>query len=367
VSKRAKTVLVVLAAIVAVDVTLQAIDRLSGGRPSGPTSSSYATAPTGLAAYAELLARAGHAVERARHRAAGMKLVPRTTVVVLDPDAVDGRDQQALSEFVRDGGRLLAGGADSARWLRDLVGSDLTQEPVGATLTTPLAPVPEVAGVRRVASAGDGAWTATARALGVLGSGGASLVAAADVGLGRVLVVADASPLQNDLLAHEDNAALGLGLAGPKQRRVVFLEGYHGFEQATGVDAIPTSWLVALGLLGAAALVFMLARGRRLGPPEVAARELPPPRREYVDSLGATLARTRRAAAAIEPVVRHVRAEVVRRSALGDSASEEDVVAAATRLGIAPDDARAVLAPPPGNVDVLAAGRALAVLERRGS
>ncbi|HEY3190609.1 MAG TPA: DUF4350 domain-containing protein [Solirubrobacteraceae bacterium] len=364
-STRAKTVVVVLAVAVGVDVALQAIDRLSGGRPGGPTSSSYATAETGLGAYAELLARAGHPVERARHRAAGADLAPGTTVVVLDPDAVDSRDRDALKGFLDGGGRLVAGGRGSAGWLGDVIGGDLAQAPAGAELTEPLAPVPEVAGVRRVASAGDGGWTETGTALPVLGGARTSLLATAGVDSGRALLLADASPLQNHLLAHEDNAALGLALAGAKERPVVFLEAYHGYGQASGFDAIPNSWLVALGLLVAAALVFILARGRRLGPPELAARELPPPRREYVESLGATLARTRRPAEAVEPVVRHVRSEVARRGALADAASAEDLVAAATRLGIAPDDARAVLAPG-SSVDVLAAGRALAVLERRG-
>jgi hypothetical protein len=359
VSTRAKTIVVVLAVVVGVDVALQAIDRVSGGQPGGPTSSSYATAETGLGAYAELLARAGHPVERARHRAAGGDLRPETTVVVLDPDGVNGRDREALKAFLHDGGRLVAGGRDSADWLGDVIGGHLAQAPAAPVLTQPLAPVAEVDGVRRVASAGDGAWTETGAALPVLG-----VLAAADVDGGRALLLADASPLQNDLLAHEDNAALGLALAGAENRPVVFLEGFHGYGEASGFDAIPNSWLVALGLLAVAALVFMLARGRRLGPPELSARELPPPRREYVESLGATLARTRRPAEAIEPVVRHVRSEVARRGALADAASEEDVVAAATRLGIAPGDARAVLAPG-SSVDVLAAGRALAVLERR--
>jgi hypothetical protein len=359
-SRRAKTVVVVLAVIVGVDVALQAIDRLSGGQPGGPRSSSYATADTGLGAYAELLARAGHPVERARERAPGAGLAAESTVVVLDPEAVDSRDREALKAFLDDGGRLVAGGWDSAGWLGDVIDGNLAQAPAGPELMQPLAPVREVAGVRRVASAGDGAWAQTGAALPVLG-----LLAAADVDGGRALLLADASPLQNDLLAHEDNAALGLALAGARGRPVVFLEGYHGYGQASGFDAIPNSWLVALGLLAAAALVFMLARGRRLGAPELAARELPPPRREYVESLGATLARTRRPAEAIEPVVRHVRTEVARRGALADTASEEDLVAAATRLGIAPEDARAVLGPA-RSLDLLAAGRALAVLERRG-
>jgi hypothetical protein len=46
----------------------------------------------------------------------------------------------------------------------------------------------------------------------------------------------------------------------------------------------------------------MLARGRRFGPPEPAARAFAPPRVAYVDALGATLARTQDHDAAMAPV-----------------------------------------------------------------
>src|SRR5215207_939032 len=55
--------LLVTAAFVLFPAAVVVIDRLAP-TPSGPTSSSYATASKGLAAYADLLRRAGHPVER---------------------------------------------------------------------------------------------------------------------------------------------------------------------------------------------------------------------------------------------------------------------------------------------------------------
>jgi hypothetical protein len=117
-----------------------------------------------------------------------------------------------------------------------------------------------------------------------------------------VLLLARSSPLQNRLLGRADNAALGLALAGEAGRPVVFVETVHGYGLASGLAAIPDRWLWVLGGLLVAALTWMLARGRRLGPPERERRELPPPRRAYVEALGAALARTRSPQAAGEVV-----------------------------------------------------------------
>ena len=95
--------------------------------------------------------------------------------------------------------------------------------------------------------------------------------------------------------------------------------------------AIPNGWLVTLGGMLAAALAFMLARGRRLGPAESATRELAPPRRLYAEALGVLLARTRRPALAVAPL--RVRAlETADR--LGVSADERSALESADPLGL---------------------------------
>ena len=54
------------ATIVALNLLLIAVNSFTGGSPGGPESSSYATGTDGLAAYAELVADAGHPVTRRR-------------------------------------------------------------------------------------------------------------------------------------------------------------------------------------------------------------------------------------------------------------------------------------------------------------
>ena len=129
---------------------------------------------------------------------------------------------------------------------------------------------------------------------------------------------------------------------------MAFVESVHGYGRASGFGAIPTSWRFALGGLVLAALVLIWARGRRLGPAEALELPLPPPRREYVDALAALLERSRDPAAAIAQLQAEVRRRVERHGAAGLSAEEVE----------------AALAAPTRPEDVLAAGRALARLER---
>src|SRR5205807_4133661 len=127
--------------------------------PGGPTSSSFATAPAGLAAYAELLTRSGHPVSRLRSAPADARLDPSTTLVVLDPSAVLPADAAALRRFVTRGGRLVAGGSDPV-WVHALLSRAPVWSENAPATARPLAQAPETTGVRSVATAGGGSWSA---------------------------------------------------------------------------------------------------------------------------------------------------------------------------------------------------------------
>jgi hypothetical protein len=208
-------------------------------QPSGAPSSSYATTPEGLAAYATLLERAGHDVRRVR-TPLDQRTPPRTdTLVIVDGRRLTYGQQTGLIRFVRRGGHAI------------LVGSAVTE------------------------LAGNGAEGTRRR------------------GRGTVTLVGDATPLRNRALGQDDNAATALRLAGPPSRRIAFLETVHGYGERTGLAALPASVKTTLWLLALATLAFLLLRGRRFGPPELPARPLPPPRRAHVEALAAALARTK--------------------------------------------------------------------------
>jgi hypothetical protein len=346
-------------AIVALNVLLAFVRSLTGGTPGGPPSSSYATGPAGVAAYAELLERSGRRVSRLRRAVSESTLDTGETLLLLDPGYVGKDDADALRRFVDDGGRLLVSGATDS-WLDRLVDRPPDWSPDEITSPAPLAPVPELAGVRKVTTAGRGAWTGGG-ALPVLGTGERALLDVAGDG-GRLLLLANTSPLQNRLLDEADNARLGLALAGSAGRPVRFLESFHGYGEATGLEAVPNRWWAAFALVFAAAVVLMLARGRRLGPAQLPTRDLPPPRRAYVESLGGVLARIRRKEEALAPVRARAVALVGDRAGLGPSASPDELRAAGERLGLRADELEALFGA--GRADVVAVGRALTRLAR---
>ncbi|MGI8596784.1 MAG: DUF4350 domain-containing protein [Thermoleophilaceae bacterium] len=351
--------------VVAVNVLIATLGGLVT-RPGGPPSSTYATAPEGLAAYADLLARNGHDVSRVRARADRAPLGRDATVVVLDPDSVSAPEGRALRRFVSEGGRLVAGGTYPERWLRRVVPRAPRWERRGVARAQVLAPVPESAGVGVARGAGRGAFGAGGDALPVLGRPGRAVMAVAAVGRGRVVLMADASPLQNRHLARADNAALGLALAGGRNRPVAFLESAHGFGEATGIEAIPLSWRLAIGGLALAGLLFMVARGRRLGPAEERVRALPPPRSAYVSAIAGAIARTKRRDEGVAPVRAAARSSLERRTGVPRDASEERLRRAAERVGLSEPELRAMRGRVGTDEEVMAVGRALARLNGAG-
>lgn len=265
--------------LVLVLVLLELLGRVIGPEPQGPVSSSYATNGQGLAAWSELATRAGHPVVALRAPLGSSTLDPADTLVVLDPDALLRNDGQQLLAFVRRGGRLLIGGQNP-----DATLTALFPDPPGwaGSSATPAHPTRAGAsvlpGVTTVAGAGDGAWTQT--------DGYRVLLADADrqpvlmaraIGAGELLLIADASPLQNAYLADADNAQLALALTGSAPRPLAFAESVHGYGPSRGLSALPLAFKVALGGLALAGLLWIVARGRRLGPPDALPEiEIPP-------------------------------------------------------------------------------------------
>jgi hypothetical protein len=326
--------------------------------PRGPASSSYATSPQGVAAWASLLERSGHPVRRLRTRLDDAPLDPGATLVLLDPDPLADGEAVALRRFLRDGGSAVLGGAQAGDWVQQVVGGVPDLRPVGDRRAPALAPVAQTRGVTALEAAGDAVFADGGRLLPVAGGRAGALALADGSGGGRVTVLADASPLQNRLLGRADNAAFALDLAGGDGRPVVFSELHHGYGR-TGLGALPVRWKVALVLAALAALGLMVSRGRRLGPAEAPARELPPPRRAYVDALADALGRTRRPGEAAAPVRARARRTITGRAGLAADAPDADVRAAALRLGLEDEEADAVL----GTGPPVAAGAALARLQ----
>ena len=351
-------VAVVVGGLIVVNLVAQFIDRAVGGdQPGGATGSSYATAPDGLAAFSALLSHYGYDVQQRRGALSKRPLPGNATVFVLDPLAVTNEDVATLLEFVTNGGRLVIGG-EAPFYLRNFRDRAPTWQRAGLTSWTQIGPM--FPNVRDIAAAGLGSWAAPGSGSTIVGTNDFALLTHERVGNGEMLFLADASPVENGFLGSGDNAAFGLGLAGDPSRPVVFPEGPHGYGASRGLAALPDRWKVALILVAVAALAFVWSHARRFGPPDRAARDLPPARAEYVQALSITLERTHDQAGALLPAQRWARARLATRAGLGARPDDEALARAARSFGCTSEETLALLAPVSDDASILALGRAVA-------
>ena len=291
-SSRVRIGVIVIAALAAFIVLLEVLERISPA-PEGPRSSSYATSPQGLAGYASVLQRAGHPIRRLRTSVTDDAPPTEATLIVLDPDVMEPAEAKAIGDWVRSGGRLVAGGAGDSGWLDEVIAHVPRWEPDGATDREPLLPVIETSDVEEVRAYEFGAWHELGNTLPVIGPADAPLVVTARSGEGSVALLADASPLHNRALDQADNAMFGLNLIGGPRKPVAFLETVHGYGALRGFGGLPANVKWVLLGLALTTLMALWAAGRRFGPIEDIDEELPPPRVEYVDALASALARTK--------------------------------------------------------------------------
>ncbi|MGI8520015.1 MAG: DUF4350 domain-containing protein [Actinomycetota bacterium] len=346
--------------VVAFNVVVFGLDGIAGG-PSVPRSSSFATALDGVAAYAELLGRAGHRVQRVRAAPAEASLDPRATAIVLDAGQLSDDDAGALRDFVASGGRLVSGGRIDGRWLQEVLEGSPSWAGGGVNEAHLLVPTSDVGAAETLRAGGEGYWADPNASLPVMGRGFKTVVSVLAAGRGRAVLLADAAVLHNRNLGQADNATFALAAAGPPTRPVVFLESWHGF-QSTGLAALPTSWRAAfIGLLGAA-LVLLWACGRRLGPPQDSERPLAPARVGYVLALGSLLRRSSDPLEATAPLRGAALARLGLRAGLPAEPSETQLEAAARALGMPEGLAHALQEKATDTAGVIALARAHAWL-----
>jgi len=352
-------------ALVVIVALLFAASRPEEGPHRPPGSSSGDDGPQGLTILATLLEESGREVGEVSDSPSSGSLDTDSTAILLDAGDLSDEDQEALASYVEGGGRLIIGGDLPSSALEGATGISARAGPSSDDpIAIPIVPVPETAGVTTIDAPG-GRFSDVGAALPIAGDASGDLAAIATVGEGEAVILAEASPLQNDAIASADNALFAVGLSGEPGRPVTFIEDLAGrAEDAEGLAALPTRWAYAALLLLLAGLAFIWAHLRRLGAPDQDARELPPPRSRYVDALADALARTNSAPIAGEPVRLEARRRLLASAGLGDDADPDMLAAAAARQGLEAEQAAALAGPLEDDRAAIHAGAALAKLWR---
>lgn len=374
--RRIRRRLVVLALVIILANLLNLTTRALSGRQvvEGPPGSSHASTALGVLAWKELLDAVDIPTGRLEQSIKRGLLNADSTLVILEPGFWEPGEVEleGLRRFLDDGGRLILGGWISDGVIESLGAIAPPRSFSGPTTSTVITAGPDTKGVVSVAGSGFGSFADLTGTTALLGSGGVATVLTQPVGNGLIVHVADAEIVSNAYIGEADNAILAVNLAG--RRTVIFNEYIHGY----GVDGLfailPQRWRWALWLLGAAIVVWMVAVGRRLGPPEPEFRDHAPERGRYVDSLGALMARSKQPGAATELIRTTARRNLARRSGLPVDASSDQLRAAAEAIGLESRETDAVLIDALGSdllggeaftkENLIAADRALAKITR---
>ncbi|MEO6470055.1 MAG: DUF4350 domain-containing protein [Acidimicrobiia bacterium] len=327
------------------------VDRATSGRPvssADTQGSARSTASNGTKAFRLLLENYRIRTTNLDRRVTGVNQVvsPNAALMVLDRSFPSDRARAAVREFAARGGRVVLSGIDAASWL---------------TSDRP-SPVQGNSRIVRVRLGGD--YIVLADGLTRWRSPtGPQLVVTRTIGRGEILLVADDTPIQNARLGRRDNAAFALALTGSR-RQVVFADAAATASGATGWDAVPSGWKIALIGGAFALLLTAIALGRRIGHAEPSERLLDPPRRVTADVLAGGLERSRHPALALDALGAAVRSHIIDLAHLEPDADAATLVAAAVAAGWDPKDAAALVTPPTDQASVLALGRAYARSQR---
>ena len=320
--------------------------------PQGRSGSSYSAASDGTRAYADLLNRYNFNVRRVRSLNVGT-LTPDETAIVIDPIDFERRDGEKLQNFARSGGHLVIGSGFvelTALSTRPPVWESERQDTW--TIATPNA----FNDAQKLFTASEGYWVDPGGGSPTVGTANAALLVRESIGSGSIDYIADATLLNNNLIAEADNAAFALALADNGTRTVVFVELDGAAAPAEGLAALPERWKLAMLVFVLAAALLAWSTAQRFGPPESAERVLPPARGEYINAMGAALARTKEVeanrAALSEKALRTLRRNTV-------NASQIDEIASLYRCD--PDDLRVLFGLAP-MTDNFAAPRAFAAI-----
>lgn len=280
--------------------------------PSGNPGSSFATVKNGTNAWSQLLEESGHNVSRDKGNVTLPKLenvdeysdssdildlVRSTSTIVVIGASLPQEEIDQIDEFVKDGGRLIT---DNPDILFSIFNDQIEISSVGSrNQTVNNSDINGTDGIQETEGSGVGSVAFSKRL-----NGQALLIPESDIQpneisslenfysaaiiqhkKGDVIALEDTGVVSNEGLLRKDNALLSIRIAGEEGGKITFAEGVHGFSNATGINAMPLSWRVAMIGLIAAFIVFACAKSRRFGVGEDAARSLGPKRIQYASAI----------------------------------------------------------------------------------
>jgi len=278
-------------------LSLLAIARFNATRNSpASTYSSYDTGRNGYAAFYELLHREDIPSSRFEQPHGLLNRSLRTLIVARPVRHMSQNEAQAIRDWVARGGTLIVLSPDGGD--REIPGVRLPQTHTvkGATaLAHVLGIVSLTRGVRYLGASGTSVFIALHKpAIPLLGRRHAGVIAALfSFGKGRIIAASDPTIFSNAELGAHDNARFAYNLAST-YAPVWFDETAQGYARTENAwHALPLPVRVALGLIGATALLALIGSNVRFGPVIVPAPTQAQNSSAFIDSMASLMERGR--------------------------------------------------------------------------
>ena len=272
------------------------VDKRATGEEDEQTAdrSSYRSTPYGTLGLYTLLEESHYNVTRFEKPFTELKdREPGTLLVIAPPDThnPDREEFEAVTKWVEAGGLLIIIDRDINVSIGDAAFRTERAE-LKSTVHT-LQPTPLTRGVERVALSeyAKRVKIDSRSATYHIGDDQAAVVADAQVGKGRVVLLTDPYLVANNGISQADNVVLALNLvAGRPAGTITFDEYHHGYGASTTGQGLmsyfrgtPVPWMMAQ--LGLIAVLVVYSRGRRFGRPLPLKRERRTTNLEFVSSM----------------------------------------------------------------------------------
>jgi hypothetical protein len=306
-----------------------------GDTSENPTT--YSVGSNGAKAAYLLLVRSGYRVQRWEQSLLDLPAADASTLILAEPQgAPSAQERAALTEFVEEGGRLIATGTTAGFFLVDESNTFLHMyaipDPI-AGLTWERIPSTSPSAITRAASditlAPQAYWYPESSAIKLYGGAEKPRVVKYARGSGEVIWWAAPTPLTNAGLREPGNLEFFLACLGDSSRTVLWDEYFHGYRHADVVARARSrfTWIgVQAALILAATL---LTYSRRSGPIVVPRSESRLSPLEFVRTLGAVYDRAGAASIAVDIGYERFRYQLTQRLGIAPNTSADQIERAA--------------------------------------
>jgi hypothetical protein len=286
---------------------------IGGVGDTSETPTTYSTGSGGAKASYLLLGASGYSVQRWERPIRELPPGGGVTLVLAEPsDAPTADERAALGRFIQEGGTTIATGLSGGFFLPE---HRVVPDPI-AGMTWQRLPALSPSSITRaapeIALAPEARWNLETFALPLYGDGDNSRVVEYRAGAGRVIWWASATPLTNAGLREPGNLEFFLACVGPRDRRVLWDEYFHGHRPSARASTIrlPLVLGVQLGLVIAAVLLTYSRRSGPIVPSPVESRRSP---LEFVRTLGSLYQRAGATSVAVDIAYQRFRHALARR------------------------------------------------------